>query len=143
MKRILLSRTDSIGDVVLTLPMAGVLKKYFPGTEVLFLGRTYTRPIIEACTFIDQFIDWDSLKGLPWRQRVEAFRGLRADVIIHVFMVMDVAMLADLSGIPVRISTTHRLYGWFFCNKLIWFSRTSSDLHEAQLNLKLLKPLGI
>ncbi|NQV01659.1 MAG: glycosyltransferase family 9 protein, partial [Bacteroidia bacterium] len=30
-----------------------------------------------------------------------------------------------------------------FCNQRVWFSRKQSDLHEAQLNLKLLKPLGI
>jgi len=143
LKRILISRTDSIGDVALTLPLAGVLKKYLPETEILFLGSAYTQPVIEACSHVDEFIDWDSLKGIPWRARKEAFRSFRADVIIHVFLVVDVAMLADLTGIPVRISTTHRLFSWIFCNKLVWFSRKNSDLHEAQLNLKLLKPLGI
>ena len=36
--RIILSRTDSIGDVVLTLPMAAALKQSFPGCTVVFLG---------------------------------------------------------------------------------------------------------
>ena len=143
MKRILLSRTDSIGDVVLTLPMAGVLKQCLPGTEIFFLGSSYTKPVVEACRHVDRFVDWDSIKTLPWRKRVDAFRALRTDVILHVFMVMDIAMLADAAGIPVRIGTTHRLFTWFFCNTLVWLSRKSSDLHEAQLNLRLLKPLGI
>ena len=29
-RKIIISRTDSIGDVVLTLPLAGLLKKYYP-----------------------------------------------------------------------------------------------------------------
>jgi len=116
LKRIIISRTDSIGDVVLTLPMAGVIKKHLPDTEILFLGRGYTKPVIEVSRFIDEF---------------------------HVFMVAEIARLADFTGIPVKIGTTHRLFSWLFCNHLVWFSRKQSDLHEAQLNLKLLKPLGI
>ncbi len=143
MKRIILSRTDSIGDVVLTLPLAGMLKKHFPHITILFLGRSYTRPVIEACTFVDEFIDWDPINSMSYRDQVAAFKAFRADAIIHVFMVGKIAMLADAADIPVKIGTTHRLFSWLCCNKLVWFSRKQSDLHEAQLNLKLLKPLGI
>jgi ADP-heptose:LPS heptosyltransferase len=41
-----ISRTDSIGDVILTLPMAQVLKLNFPDSTISFLGRSYTREII-------------------------------------------------------------------------------------------------
>ena len=44
----LISRPDAIGDVVLTLPMAGRLKQLFPGCRVLLLGRNYTRAVAEA-----------------------------------------------------------------------------------------------
>ncbi len=54
---ILISRTDSIGDTVLTLPVAGALKKYFPDMKIGYLGNAYTRPVIEACKWIDDFID--------------------------------------------------------------------------------------
>ncbi len=36
---IIISRTDSIGDVVLTLPVAAVLKKYFPEIKIGFMGK--------------------------------------------------------------------------------------------------------
>lgn len=143
MKRIILSRTDSIGDVVLTLPMAGVLKERLPGVNVLFLGSEYTRPVIDACTHIDEFINWDSFRDLPPEEQLTAFRGLRADVVIHVFPVPLVVRLAKRSGIPVRIATAHRSFTLASCNRLLWFSRSRSVLHEAQLNLKLLEPLGI
>ena len=143
MKRIIISRTDSIGDVVLTLPMAGVIKKHLPDSEILFLGRGYTQPVIEASRFVDEFINWDTIQEQSYLEQKESFRSLNADAIIHVFMVSAIANLADLADIPVKIGTTHRLFTWLFCNQLVWFSRKQSDLHEAQLNLKLLKPLGI
>lgn len=64
MKRILISRTDNLGDVILTLPIAGILKKEIPGCYILFLGKKYTKPIIEACENVDEFIDWDEIKQM-------------------------------------------------------------------------------
>lgn len=133
--RIILSRTDSIGDVVLTLPMAGVLKQQFPGCYIIFLGRKYTRPVIEACMHVDLFVDWDEVAGeLAW---------LQADVIIHVFPVKAICRAARQARIPLRIATAGRLFSWFTCNRLPYIPRKDSRLHESQLNLKLLAPLGI
>ena len=56
--RILISRPDNIGDVILTLPMATIIKKSYPDSEFLYLGKPYTRQIIEDCRFIDKYINW-------------------------------------------------------------------------------------
>ena len=60
-KHIVISRTDNLGDVVLSLPVAGYLKKLYPHLKILFVGKSYTRPIIEACRYVDEFIDKDEL----------------------------------------------------------------------------------
>ena len=51
--KILISRTDSIGDVILTLPMAGLIKKNYPDSVIFFLGRTYTKETIALSKHID------------------------------------------------------------------------------------------
>ena len=140
--RIILSRTDSIGDVVLTLPMAGVLKQYFPDAYIIFLGRNYTRPVIEACVHVNEFAEWNPTSALP-EMGQDVLASLKADFIIHVFPVKEICIAAKQVRIPVRIATARRTYTWFTCNKLLSIPRKSSSLHEAQLNLKLLKPLGI
>lgn len=58
---ILISRTDGIGDVVLTLPLAGVIKHCFADVRVLFLGRTYTQAVVGMCGDVDEFLNWDEL----------------------------------------------------------------------------------
>jgi ADP-heptose:LPS heptosyltransferase len=144
LKRIIISRTDSIGDVVLTLPVTGFLKETFPDCEIIFLGRAYTRPVIEACRFVDRFIDLAEISGSgPQEILAQNLAGLNADVIIHVFPVKEICKASKKAGIPIRIATSHRLFTWFSCNRLIHYSRKNSPLHEAQLNLKLLEPLGI
>ena len=142
-QHILVSRVDAIGDVVLTLPLCGLLKQVFPGIKISFLGRTYTRPVIQACTAIDHFINYDDLKALPLKQQIAYISALNIDIAIHVFPNKQIGSLLKKAGIKTRIGTTNRLHHWFSCNKLVKLSRKQSNLHEAQLNIKLLKPLGI
>ncbi len=137
-RNIIISRTDSIGDVVLTLPVAAVLKKHFPGVQIGFLGKAYTKPVITACRYVDQFIDMNDFVNTEI-----IINGERPDVILHLFPDALVAKRAKQLRIPLRAGTTHRLHHWFTCNKLVFFSRRQSPLHEAQLNLKILRPLGI
>jgi len=140
--KIIISRTDAIGDVVLTLPVAGVLKKLYPDAYICFLGRAYTREVVQACEYVDEFIDWDQWKDSADREAVAALKGIDADTIIHVFPDKKIARLAKQAGISQRIGTTNRLYHWWTCNTLVKLSRKNSPYHESQLNLKLLVPLG-
>ena len=135
--KLLISRTDSIGDVVLTLPLAGLIKAQHPEIHIAFLGQSYTRPIIEACENIDEFIDWKELSQLSPQEQISSLRENKFDQIIHVFPRKKIALLAKKAGIPLRTGTTGRFYHWFSCNRLIRLTRRHSDLHEAQLNLKL------
>jgi ADP-heptose:LPS heptosyltransferase len=133
MRTFIISRTDAIGDVVLTLPMAGVLKELYPGSRVLFLGRSYTEEVVKASEHIDGFLNWDKDKNLA---------AAGADTIIHVFPNKQIARLAKRARIKERIGTRNRIYHWWTCNRLVKLSRRHSPLHEAQLNLQLLRPLG-
>jgi ADP-heptose:LPS heptosyltransferase len=142
-KRILLSRTDSIGDVVLTLPMAGVLKGNFPDCQIIFLGRTYTKPVIELSEHIDLFVNYDDILKMDHQKQVEFVKDLNLDIFIHVFPVKEIAQLAKAARVPIRVGTRNRLWHWFTCTNLIKLSRRNSDLHESQLNIKLLSFLGI
>lgn len=142
-KRILISRSDGIGDVILALPVAGVLKQLYPQSQIIFLGRNYTKPLIDACEHVDEFAAWDDIEKLAdIKAQVLAFKKINADIIIHVFPRKAIALLAKKAKIPLRIGTTNRSYHWFTCNKLPQLSRKNSPYHEAQLNLKLIADLG-
>jgi ADP-heptose:LPS heptosyltransferase len=53
------------------------------------------------------------------------------------------ARLAKQAQIKHRVATAHRWYNWFYCNHLVDFSRINSNLHESQLNFKLLRPFKL
>jgi ADP-heptose:LPS heptosyltransferase len=149
---ILICRTDNIGDVVLTLPLAGYLKSQYPGIKISFLCRTYAAPVVRHCSFVDQVIALEALdasealEALDGPQRFfeqAAIDGISIDTIIFAFPVRRLAIAAKKARIKNRIGTSHRLFHWFTCNRLAHFSRVKSGLHEAQLNFALLRPLGL
>jgi heptosyltransferase III len=140
---IIISRTDSIGDVVLTMPLAGIIKQFIPNSKIIFLGRNYTKDVISLSKHVDEFMSYDDVLKLDASGQTVAFRKLNASHIIHVFPVKEIAHIAKKAGIKNRIGTTNRLWHWLTCNIKISLSRKKSNLHEAQLNTKLLTPLGI
>jgi len=142
-KKIVISRTDSIGDVILTLPLAGILKEKYPKAKIVFLGNTYTKPIIECSEHVDEIWEWAVLTKLSYNEQLKWMQEQEVDTFIHVFPRKEIARLAKKANIETRIGTAHRAFHIMSCNKLINFSRKRSDLHEAQLNVKLLAPFGI
>jgi len=135
--KIIISRTDNLGDVLLTLPLAGFLKRENPSIIIYFIGKSYTRPLIECSGAIDFFLDRESLLQNPAQ-----LKAIRADAILFVFPDKAIAKIAKEAKIPIRIGTSHRWWHWLYANRLHNFSRRNTDLHEAQLNFKLLQPLG-
>ncbi|HBI28746.1 MAG TPA: ADP-heptose--LPS heptosyltransferase, partial [Deltaproteobacteria bacterium] len=59
MKRILLIRTDRIGDTVLTLPAATALKAAFPEVQISFLARNYTEPLVRLYQDVDEVLVYE------------------------------------------------------------------------------------
>ena len=143
-RRILISRTDRLGDSMLTLPLCGLLKERYPAAELFFLARAYTQPFVQLSTNLTRVLDWDALAALPSSARTQAMQELNCDTIIHVFPRAPIAAAARSAGIPRRIGTSRRWFHWLYCNELVPVSRRNSNLHEAQLNTliaaKLLGP---
>lgn len=142
-KHLIISRTDSIGDVLLTMPMVTVLARKFPATRITFLGSAYTRDLIMMHPAIHQFADWGEIASLPPNEQVAALQSFGADAILHVFPRRQIAFLAKAAGIRIRIGASGRLYHFVTCNRVVLLSRKKSDTHEAIHNLALLRPLGI
>ena len=135
---VLICRTDNIGDVVLTLPLAGYLKRRYPGIRVDFLCRAYAAPVVRHCRFIDTVIAVETLDD-----PAAFFARAQFDTIIFAYPQRRLALAARKARVRFRVGTSHRWFHWLACNRLAHFSRARSTLHEAQLNFALLRPLGI
>lgn len=142
-EHIVVSRNDAVGDVILALPVCGLIKKHYPGAKVSILGRSYTREVALSSRFVDGFINEDDWQGLGKREIADKLRDENIDAIVFLRPEKRLASIAKTARIAIRIGTANRVYHWFSCNKLIPLSRKNSPLHEAQLNSKLLAGLRI
>jgi ADP-heptose:LPS heptosyltransferase len=140
--RIIISRTDNMGDVVLTYPLCAWLRKKYPKAELIFLCKQYTKPIVQCFNVIDQIVCWEDVASLPSAEQVRVLNELNADIILHVFPRKEIASLAKKARIPMRIGTSHRVFHLLTCTHRLRFTRKKSLLHEAQLNFHLAEPLG-
>lgn len=128
----MVSRTDNIGDVVLTLAVASVLKKNFPSCRITFLIRRYTQAVIEACPFVDNWIDWEVLRVQSDASIQTMLKKQAIDVIIHAFPSRRIAKLARKTNIPMRIGTTRRAHHWFDCTHRVPLK--ARDFHAERLD---------
>lgn len=87
---------------------------------------------------MDEFLNWDEVKDNP-----DLLSRWNADTIFHVFPRKEVLRLAKKAGIANRIGTLRRWSAIGLINKPLFYSRKKSNLHEAQLNLKMLSSLGL
>ena len=138
MRRVLICRTDNIGDVVLTLPLAGYLKQCQPGLQVDMLCRAYAAAVVRQCCHVDRVLAIDDQPDLH-----QLFAQGGYDTVIFAYPNRRLAQAARRARVANRVGTSHRLYHWVHCNRLAHFTRARSPLHEAQLNFALLQPLGL
>ncbi|MEK7264094.1 MAG: glycosyltransferase family 9 protein [Bacteroidota bacterium] len=141
--RILVVRTDRIGDVILTLPVIAALRRKFVHAHITLLMRHYTADIVQGNPGINEIIfDDEGDKEIPLLLQIQNIRSQKFDVVIVVKPSWRLALLFFFAGIPLRIGTGYRLYSFLF-NKKIYEHRRLGEQHESEYNLSLLQPLGI
>lgn len=140
--RILLSRTDNLGDVLLTLPLCGFLKRALPDIHLIFLAKRYTAEVLRQCEHLDEVWCWEDFQGESERaaqgrcQSIDYVLHLRPDRVISQYFSKALKPSAHVIG------TSSRWYHFLSCHSLAVLPRKSSDDHEAQLNLGLLRAMG-
>ncbi|MDT8287113.1 MAG: glycosyltransferase family 9 protein [Elusimicrobiales bacterium] len=135
--RILLVRTDRIGDVTLTTPAAAALKAALPGARLHFLAGAYARPVLEKNPALEKII---TLGGFFATLR-ELRRG-NYDAAVVFFVDFRSALLPLLAGIPLRVGPASKVWS-LFLNRRITQHRSRIEKHEADYNLDLLAGLGL
>ncbi|HUT85279.1 MAG TPA: glycosyltransferase family 9 protein [Elusimicrobiales bacterium] len=137
MEKVLLVRTDRIGDVVLTTPAIELLKKNRPDVSISVLVSQYTKDVLKNNPHIDEII---TVK--PLFKQVKELKQKKFDCCILFFVEPKAALSVFLAGIPKRIGPASKIWS-LFLNKMIFQHRSKIMKHEADFNIELLAPLGI
>ncbi len=142
-KNILIVRNDRIGDVVLSLPLAGLIKKHFPDCKITFLLRNYTKDIANGHPNIDKVIILKEDNGrIPVWKNVNQLKKGSFDASIIVYPTFITALIIYLARVKFRVGSGYRWYSFLF-NKKVFEHRKYAEKHELEYNVNLLKVFGI
>lgn len=144
-KRILVVRTDRLGDVILSLPVPIALKKSYPGVQISMLVQPYTAKIAAGHPAVDELLIYDNLpeknKLRFIRQWARRLRQKQFDAVLVLHASFELALICYWAGIPVRVGTGFRAYAFLF-NRKVFHHRKNAERHELDYNLDLVKKIG-
>ncbi len=136
-KKIIVFRTDRIGDLVVSTPVFREIKQAFPSCRLSVCVSRASRDVILNNPHIDSIhirTDDDSIGN---------YRDDEFDTAVALFSDKWVMRTIRRSRIPNRIGPLSGIGSYFCYNHGMRQRRSASVRHEAQYNLELLTPLGI
>jgi len=140
--RILISRNDRLGDLILALPFVETMKIRYPECQIEVMASLYASPILENNNRINNIfrvqndqlaIDKPYKKDLLRRITQRSYK-----VVIALYPERRVCQLFHRAKIPFRVGTAGRFHSVFF-NYHLFHSRKSNLKHEYEYNLDFLE----
>ncbi len=136
--KILISRTDKLGDLVLALPFIETFKKRYPKCKVDVMASLYASPILEHNKSINKIlrVQNDQLlsNNLYRKDLLQKIKKEKYNIVVVLYPERQISRLYHKAEIPIRIGTAGRFHSIFFNTRLM-HSRRKNIKHESVYNL--------
>lgn len=143
--KIVINRTDAIGDCLLTTPLARLLKHQLKDCHITFLVSPRSGELINLCEGVDQVLiydpKWSFFKRLSFLKTV--FKENQWDCFFHLGGALLPIFVSWLVGVKTRGGLQSKWATFLFLNKAMRQSRRLVTMHESDYNLELAKVLGV
>ncbi len=144
-KRILIVRTDRIGDVLLSTPVIKALRDNYPYAYIAMMVSPYGKNIVEDNPYLDEVIVYDKDgKHKSWGRSLKFALNLkkkRFDLAVILHPTNRVHLVAFFAGIRRRVGYGRKL--GFLLTDRIKHIKQLGEKHESEYALDLVRYLGI
>lgn len=144
-RRILIIRTDRIGDVLLTTPAIKAVRDHYPNSHIAVMVRPYAEEIVDGNPYLDEVILYDKdgeHKGWWGTLKfVGELRRKKFDMALILHPTNRSNLIPFLAGIPERIGYDKKL--GFLLTKKLKDVKHLGEKHEIDYNLEVLRTVGI
>lgn len=145
LQKILVTRTDRLGDLVLSTPVFEALRRHFPKAHLACLTFLQNRAVVEGNPHLNEVILYDKQGSeRSWWGNFRFAKRLQQkhfDAVIHLHPTNRMHLVSWLASIPVRIGYRKK-NGWTLTHALE-DRKAEGAKHEAEYNFDLLKFLGV
>lgn len=143
--KILLNRSDAIGDLILSLPLIRAIKKQRPQTQIGLIVSPRNHKIVAENPEIDRV--WTLPLGKSKSEQIkflkDLFREFRPSHFLHLGGSLLPCQVAFTSGVPFRGGLRNKWMTFLFLNKGRRQRRSQVNFHEKEYNLQFLNDLGL
>lgn len=140
--KILVARTDRLGDLVLSLPVFAAGRAARPDWEFHALVAPAGAPLVAHDPNVAAVWTWDPAGGVAAEDElVRRLRAERFDAAVVLHFRSPLARLLLRAGIRRRYGPWSKPASWLLLNRGAWQRRSRGGRHEADLNLELLARL--
>ncbi|MEW5758588.1 MAG: lipopolysaccharide heptosyltransferase II [Candidatus Omnitrophota bacterium] len=143
--RILIIRTDKIGDVVLSTPVITALRSNYPESFIAIMVAPEAREIVEGNPYLDEVIVFDknrTHKGFFGTFRItREIKNRHFDLAVILHTTNRINLITFFAGIKKRIGYDRRLS--FLLTDKLKDTKYLGKKHEVEYNLDIIKKLGI
>lgn len=140
LRRILLIKPSSLGDIIHALPTFGALRRRFPEAEVSWFVKAQWAGILERVTDLDRI--WPVETGLSaWLREIGKLREHRFDLVVDLQGLFRSGAAAWLSGCGMRVGFANGREGSALCYTHR-IAVPDPDLHAVDRNLLVAQALG-
>ena len=145
--RLLVVRSDRLGDVVLSTPVFEVIKKHYSKARVTALVQSHVVPLLKGLASVDHFLVFEpqgrhlGLKG--FLRLCADIRRRRFQIAVVLQSHWKIAAALWIAGVRYRIGPLSKFYSYLFYNRGLRQSRSQVEMHETDYNLQLLRKIGI
>lgn len=143
--RILINRSDAIGDSILTMPMAKILKEKYPEAKITMLIAAKSADVFKSHPYVDDFKIYHRNARFYLKIR-EIFRIFKEIKPTHYFYAGGGYLpnfVSWVTRVKFRGGLKSRWHTYLFLNKGVRQKRSMVTMHEMEYNLNLLSPMGI
>lgn len=145
-KRILIIRTDRIGDVVLSTPVITAVRSFFSDAYIAVMVSSETRDIVIKNPYLNEVIVYDKKtrhRGLfQTMDFILRIKRKRFDLALILHSTNRVNLISFLSGIPKRVGYARGKMDFLLTHRLEYKKRLG-EKHESEYSLDILRSLGI
>ncbi len=136
---IILSRTDRMGDLVLSFPSIKRLRLMYPHCKLILLVKQYTFDLVRFNPYIDLIITIDTLS---YDALLKLLLQEHPDVFIALFTDSFISRLAKKSRAKIKIGPLSKLSSFFSYPQGVIQHRSQAKKNEAMYNLDLVRHLN-
>jgi len=141
-KRILIVRTDRVGDVVMITPMIREIKKAFPDSFIATLTQPNTTAILQSNPNLDLMIT-DDLKDESYKKVIKELKLLKFTDGLLVLPTERAAYQMFRAGVRNRIGVGRKLYEIITLMKSVSRNNYIPLRHEADYCMDLVRKIGV